>query len=59
MSTTGGRYQRREWDSGTGLDRVERLPGASHSVRDDEHDRADQLLIDFLARALPAEHPAR
>ena len=35
------------------LDRVERLPDASHCVHHDEADRVTQLLIDFFAPALP------
>ncbi len=35
------------------LDRVERLPDASHWVHHDEHERITQLLIDFFAPALP------
>jgi epoxide hydrolase 4 len=31
------------------LDRVERLPDASHWVHHDEHERVNQLLIDFFA----------
>jgi epoxide hydrolase 4 len=30
------------------LDRVERLPGASHWVHHDEAERVNQLLIDFF-----------
>ena len=37
-----------------GLDRVERLPGASHWVHHDDHERVKQLLTDFLAPVLPA-----
>ena len=36
------------------LDRVERLPDASHWVHHDEAERVTQLLIDFFAPALPA-----
>jgi pimeloyl-ACP methyl ester carboxylesterase len=36
------------------LDRVERLPDASHWVHHDEHERVNQLLTDFFAPALPA-----
>ena len=36
------------------LDRVERLPDASHWVHHDEPERVNQLLIDFFAPALPA-----
>jgi epoxide hydrolase 4 len=32
-----------------GLDRVERLPGASHWVHHDEAERVNQLLTDFFA----------
>ena len=32
------------------LDRVERLPDASHWVHHDESDRVNELLVDFLAR---------
>src|SRR6266567_2078479 len=35
------------------LDRVERLPDASHWVHHDEHERVTQLLTDFFAPALP------
>ena len=38
------------------LDRVERLPDASHWVHHDEAERVTQLLIDFFAPALPAEN---
>jgi pimeloyl-ACP methyl ester carboxylesterase len=34
------------------LDRVERLPDASHWVHHDEHERVTQLLSDFFAPAL-------
>jgi pimeloyl-ACP methyl ester carboxylesterase len=33
------------------LDRVERLPDASHWVHHDKHERVTQLLIDFFAPA--------
>ena len=33
------------------LDRVERLPDASHWVHHDEAERVNQLLIDFIAPA--------
>jgi hypothetical protein len=46
-------------DDVPGLDRVERLPGASHWVHHDEHERVNQLLIDFFARALPAKEPGQ
>jgi epoxide hydrolase 4 len=36
------------------LDRVERLPDASHWVHHDEHDRVNQLLTDFFAPARSA-----
>jgi epoxide hydrolase 4 len=36
------------------LDRVERLPNASHWVHHDEAERVNQLLIDFLTPAGPA-----
>ena len=35
------------------LDRVERLPDASHWVHHDEAERVTQLLSDFFASALP------
>ena len=35
------------------LDRVERLPDASHWVHHDEAERVTRLLIDFFAPALP------
>jgi epoxide hydrolase 4 len=38
------------------LDRVERLPDASHWVHHDEAERVTQLLIDFFAPAPPTEH---
>jgi epoxide hydrolase 4 len=38
------------------LDRVERLPDASHWVHHDEHERVNQLLIDFFAPAPPTEN---
>jgi pimeloyl-ACP methyl ester carboxylesterase len=37
------------------LDRVERLPDASHWVHHDEAERVNQLLIDFFAPALRTE----
>jgi epoxide hydrolase 4 len=42
------------------LDRVERLPDASHWVHHDEPERVTQLLIDFFAPARPTRdrHPA-
>ncbi len=38
------------------LDRVERLPDASHWVHHDEAERVTQLLTDFFAPALPAQN---
>lgn len=38
------------------LDRVERLPDASHWVHHDEPERVTQLLIDFFAPALPTQN---
>jgi pimeloyl-ACP methyl ester carboxylesterase len=38
------------------LDRVERLPDASHWVHHDEAERVNQLLIDFFAPALPVKN---
>jgi len=38
------------------LDRVERLPDASHWVHHDEPDRVVQLLVNFFAPALPTKH---
>ena len=38
------------------LDRVERLADASHWVHHDEHERVNQLLIDFFAPALAAKN---
>jgi epoxide hydrolase 4 len=38
------------------LDRVERLPDASHWVHHDEPERVTQLLIDFFAAAPPSEN---
>src|ERR1700750_2573575 len=37
------------------LDRVERLPDASHWLHHDEADRVNQLLTEFFAPALPAQ----
>jgi pimeloyl-ACP methyl ester carboxylesterase len=37
------------------LDRVERLPDASHWVHHDDAERVTQLLTDFFAPALPAK----
>jgi pimeloyl-ACP methyl ester carboxylesterase len=42
-------------DDVPGLDRVERLPDASHWVHHDQADRVNQLLIDFFAPAKSAE----
>ena len=39
------------------LDRVERLPDASHWVHHDEAERVTQLLIDFFAPALASAAP--
>jgi len=36
------------------LDRVERLPDASHWVHHDEHERVNQLVTDFFAPARSA-----
>jgi pimeloyl-ACP methyl ester carboxylesterase len=44
-----------EHDDVPNLDRVERLPGASHWVHHDEADRVNQLLTEFFAPALPAQ----
>jgi epoxide hydrolase 4 len=38
------------------LDRVERLPDASHWVHHDEHERVTQLLTGFFALAAPAKN---
>ena len=38
------------------LDRVERLPDASHWVHHDEAERVNQVLTDFFAPALPARN---
>ena len=38
------------------LDRVERLPDASHWVHHDEAERVKQLLTEFFAPALPASN---
>jgi hypothetical protein len=40
-------------------DTDKRLPGASHWVHHDEHERVNQLLIDFFTRALPAKEPGQ
>ena len=42
-------------DDVSGLDRVERLPEASHWVHHDEPERVTQLISDFFGPALPAE----
>ena len=39
------------------LDRVERLPEASHWVHHDEHERVTQLLVDFFAPAHTTQRP--
>jgi pimeloyl-ACP methyl ester carboxylesterase len=44
-----------EHDDVPNLDRVERLPDASHWVHHDEADRVNQLLTEFFAPALPAQ----
>ena len=38
------------------LDRVERLPNASHWVHHDEAERVNELLVDFLAPARVGEN---
>jgi epoxide hydrolase 4 len=38
-----------------GLERIERLPDASHWVHHDEHERVTQLLIDFFGPARPSQ----
>jgi len=43
-----------EHDDVPNLDRVERLPDASHWVHHDEPERVSELLVDFFAPALPA-----
>ncbi len=45
-----------EHDDVPNLDHVERLPDASHWVHHDEHERVNQLLIDFFSAALPAKN---
>jgi len=45
-----------ERDDVPNLDRVERLPDASHWVHHDEAQRVTQLLTDFFAPALPAKN---
>ena len=45
-----------EHDDVPNLDRVERLPDASHWVHHDQAERVNQLLIDFFAPAKPAEN---
>ena len=44
-----------EHDDVPGLDRVERLPDASHWVHHDQADRVNELLIDFFTPTLPAK----
>jgi pimeloyl-ACP methyl ester carboxylesterase len=43
-------------DDVSNLDRVERLPDASHWVHHDEAERVTQLLIDFFVPARPTQH---
>jgi pimeloyl-ACP methyl ester carboxylesterase len=43
-------------DDVPGLDRIERLPNASHWVHHDEPERVNQLLIDFFAPARTTQH---
>jgi pimeloyl-ACP methyl ester carboxylesterase len=45
-----------EHDDVPNLDRVERLPNASHWVHHDEAERVNQLLIDFFTPTPPTEH---
>jgi pimeloyl-ACP methyl ester carboxylesterase len=45
-----------EHDDVPNLDRVERLPDASHWVHHDEAQRVTQLLTDFFTPALPAQN---
>ena len=45
-----------EHDDVPNLDRVERLPDASHWVHHDEHECVTQLLIDFFDPARPTEN---
>jgi epoxide hydrolase 4 len=45
-----------EHDDVPNLDRVERLPDASHWVHHDEPDLVSKLLIDFFAPALPTQN---
>jgi epoxide hydrolase 4 len=44
-----------EHDDVPNLDRVERLPDASHWVHHDGHERVNQLLTAFFAPAQPAK----
>ena len=44
-----------EHDDVPNLDHVERLPNASHWVHHDEHERVNELLIDFFGPARPAK----
>jgi epoxide hydrolase 4 len=46
-----------ERDDVPNLDRVERLPEASHWVHHDEPERVTQLLTDFFAAARSTESP--
>jgi pimeloyl-ACP methyl ester carboxylesterase len=50
------RARRARPDDVPNLDRVERLPDASHWVHHDEAERVNQLLIDFFAPAPSTEH---
>jgi epoxide hydrolase 4 len=45
-----------EHDDVPNLDRVERLPDASHWVHHDESERVNQLLIDFFTSTAPVGH---
>jgi pimeloyl-ACP methyl ester carboxylesterase len=51
----GSELGERDRDDVPNLDRVERLPDASHWVHHDEAERVTQLLIDFFAPALPTQ----
>jgi epoxide hydrolase 4 len=46
----GGRLAEPDHDLVPNLDRVERLPGASHWVHHDEAERVNELLVDFFTR---------
>jgi pimeloyl-ACP methyl ester carboxylesterase len=55
-SYLGPKLAEPERDDVPNLERVERLPEASHWVHHDEPERVTQLLIEFFAAARPTRH---